>query len=93
MKVSKNTITVLTDTEIVFIVITTRKQTARKEGRDLMKKPLDKRDDPIEMFHEQCENSPNRSTEDRIDKLETTVYLLFGFLLGMLLTHIVIHAF
>lgn len=58
-----------------------------------MKEPLDKRDDPIEMFHEQRYKRSHRSTENRIDKLETTIYLLFGFLLGMLLTHIVIHAF
>lgn len=27
------------------------------------------------------------------NKLETTVYVLFGFLLGMLLTHIILHSF
>ena len=58
-----------------------------------MKNPLDERENPIKMFHEQRDKRPNRSTNDRIDKLETTVYLLFGFLLGMLLTHIIIHAF
>ena len=58
-----------------------------------MKKPLDEGDDLIKMLHEQRYKRSHRSTEDRIEKLETTIYLLFGFLLGMLLTHIVIHTF
>lgn len=33
----------------------------------------------------------SKSPEERIDQLETSVFRLFGFLLGMIATHILIH--
>lgn len=38
-------------------------------------------------------SSCSRKSGNRLMKLETTVYVLFSFLLGMLLTHIILHAF
>lgn len=45
------------------------------------------------VFDKQSNQRAADSTEHRIDKLETTIFRLFGFLLGMILTHIIIHTF
>ena len=36
-------------------------------------------------------NRAATSAADRIDRLETLVFRLFGFLLGMVVTHILLH--
>ena len=59
-------------------------------GRGL-KKIFKKRDDGIKMLDKQGSQSAKGSTNDRIDKLETTVFHLFGFLFGMFLVHLLSH--
>lgn len=50
-----------------------------------------KSDDLAEMLDEKRDEIAEHSTEERIKKLEATVFRLFGFLLGAILTHILIH--
>ena len=58
-----------------------------------MKKIPDKPDDVIKMFDQKSKGSSGRSTDQRIQQLETAVFFLFGLLFGMILTQILIHAF
>ena len=44
------------------------------------------------VFNKQRKERTKQSTEERLKKLETTLFFLFGLLFGMILTHIVIHS-
>lgn len=47
--------------------------------------------DLSEMLDKKCSERADHSTKERIEKLEVTVFRFLGFLLGALLTHILIH--
>lgn len=47
--------------------------------------------DTGEMLDEQSNHASQNRTDKRIDKLETTVFRLFGFLLGMLIVRLLSH--
>lgn len=57
-----------------------------------MKKVLQKHIQRTGVFNSQSRKRASKSPEERIDQLETSVFRLFGFLLGMIATHILIHA-
>lgn len=55
-----------------------------------MKETNKKGIDVKSVLHKQSGSGSSNGSDDRIRKLETTVFRFFGFLLGALLTHIIL---
>ena len=51
------------------------------------------RQDSVEVFNEQRQDRPNKGTEQRIQKLETSVTFLFGLFFGSLATKLLLSLF
>ena len=52
---------------------------------------MKERKDGIKVLNNQGDDPAQDSTNKRIDKLETMVFRMFGFLLGMCLVHLLSH--
>ena len=52
---------------------------------------MKERKNGVEVLNNQSDNTSQDSTNKRIDKLEATVFRMFGFLLGMFLVHLLSH--
>lgn len=53
----------------------------------------EERQDSVEVFDQQGQDTADKSTEQRIQKLETSVTFLFGLFFGCLLTKLLLSLF
>lgn len=56
-----------------------------------LENPAEEGCDIVKVLDQECKGCSCHSADKRIQKLETTVFCLFGFLFGMVLTHLLLH--